>query len=170
MSDLWATLTGGAIALAGSLGSTIFVQSRVPVTEQRHRAQQAADELINDLARLELMPSEPDSEAKEKYKRWHEEHDELLVRIKSQALLLPAAELRERIEFIVYALGDPWAIEHYSRKNERWLRSQLCRDIVKCIGAFLRGEKRLPPPSSMMEVARKAMKSFEDELEMNYPD
>lgn len=170
MSEIWATLAGGAIALAGSIGSTIFVQSRVPVTEQRNRAQRAADQLIGELMKLQLLPAEPVPAYGERSKAWRAQRSKMLTQISAQSLLLTSAELRERVTFIVNALVETDVMTHFSKVGERWARSELCRDATECIGSFLRGEKKLPQPIGIVDVAKKALADYaeymEDQAEM----
>lgn len=166
MSDIWATLIGGAIALAGSIGSTSFAQWRAPKTEQRNRAQRAADQMISDLSELRSMPKRPDWDDKEQRRQWDQQHRDALNRIRTQALTLTSAELRARIAFVVQVLNSPDVMEDFGRVREGWARSELCRDASECIGSFIRGERKLPPPVAMVETARRAIAASDEYMEM----
>lgn len=147
MSQLWSTLLGGSLAIVGGIATTVYVQLVAPATERRTQSRRAANELLAILAEIRRTN---DAE-------WENKRDHLLFQLYAQALLISSSEVRERLIFISNALVAHGALSALGGISERWARNGLPVDGLDILGAYLRGERQLPPESNLMSRARSAM-------------
>jgi hypothetical protein len=147
MSQLWSTLLGGFLTILGGIATTIYVQFLAPAAERRAQSRQAANELLSVLAEIRRTSDE----------EWEHKKDSLVFRLYAQALLISSVEVREKLILISNALDSHGALPVFGSISVRWARIDLPVDGLNILGAYLRGERQLPPESNLMSRARSAL-------------
>lgn len=157
-SSLLSALLGGLIALSGQwVQATLSRRSEV-----LRRGETAAVAIRDVLHQLEgLYRTHVDEEGQDLTVEGDRQRDDSLRRIRSEALLISDAEVRDRVLFMAHALADPYGIRDWAGDAERRSTWRLTRWAEEVLGAYLRREK-LPPEPEFVETYRAALVDADD--------